>query len=356
MKQCRILPMVAALSAAALCSSCSSIANQVTRYQGEPANATTILDKGQRFRNLYPSPKQFPQTCQQDCYQPDPRLICQQTAESCQVKWPDMPAILGWQLQWVGHASFRLQLADGRLVLFDPVSAGFDWPINWLGAVVGSSRSAPAHPLLAPRQPVDAVFYSHAHYDHFNKTDASQLTDTTAIYLPLGMAAYLPEQGLQVHEMAWYSLHQREQLIVHFVPAHHYTGRSLYELDGDTSLWGGWVLEAGGEKLYFAGDTGYSPIFKDIRQKYGAMSVCLLPIGSYHGEHYRNAHLAPEDALKVAEELGCKKMIPWGYGNHSWLMGDKSSHSALLRLLTMHQRTGSTVALQVLNEGEIVGI
>ncbi len=356
MKTSRLFPMLAALSAAALSSSCASTTNQVTRYQGEPANAEQILTEGERFRNLYPSPKKYPLNCEQACYQPDPRLVCQPAGDACQVQWPELPAVLGWQLQWVGHASFRLQLPDGQLVLFDPVSADFDWPMNWLGSMVGSRRSAPHQPLLAAGQPVDAVFYSHAHYDHFNKADAAQFSARTALYLPFGMAKYLPEGGFNIHEMAWYSQHQQQQLTVHFVPAHHYTGRSLYELDGDTSLWGGWILEVAGEKLFFAGDTGYSPIFQGIRQKYGAMSVCLLPIGSYHGENYRNAHLAPEDALQVAEELGCKRMIPWGYGNHSWLMGDKSSHSALLRLLTMHQRTGAKVELQVFNEGEVIKI
>lgn len=356
MKKFRILPVLAALCAAALSSSCSSTTNQVTRYQGEPANAGQIVAQGDRFRNVYPSPKQFPLNCEHDCYLPDPRLQCQEPGESCQVQWPAMPAILGWQLQWVGHASFRLQFPDGRLVLFDPVSDGFDWPINWLGAIVGGSRRKPDQPLLAAQQRVDAVFYSHAHYDHFNRADTAQFARQSAIYLPFGMSRYLPDQGFQIHEMAWYSQHQRSDLTVHFVPAHHYTGRSLYELDGDTSLWGGWILEAAGEKLFFAGDSGYSPIFQDIRRKYGPMTLCLLPIGSYHGEHYRNAHLAPEDALKVATELGCKRMIPWGYGNYSWLMGDKSSHSALLRLLNMHRQTGAQLELQVLNEGEIVEI
>lgn len=356
MKKFRLLTLPVALCAAALTSSCSSTANTVTQYQGEPENAAQILAAGERFRNLYPTPKQFPQSCSENCYPADPRVKCQQDADSCQVQWPDLPAITNVQLQWVGHASFRLQTPDGQLMLLDPVSAGFDWPINWLGALAGSSRKAPAKPLLGADKAADAVFYSHAHYDHFNKSDLSSLAPDSAIYLPIGMASYLPELGFQVHEMAWYSTQQQAGIRVHFVPAHHYTGRSLYELDGDKSLWGGWILEIGEHKLFFAGDTGYSPIFRDIRQKFGAMSVCLLPIGSYHGENYRNAHLAPEDALTVAEELGCKRMIPWGYGNNSWLMGDKSSHSALLRLLAMHSRLKSETELQILNEGDIVKI
>ena len=65
-------------------------------------------------------------------------------------------------------------------------------------------------------------------------------------------------------------------------------------------------------------------------------------------------HTTPEDALVAATELGCKVMIPWGYGNGSWQMGDISSHSPLLRLLHMQRQLNSQVPLLILNEGDNV--
>lgn len=56
----------------------------------------------------------------------------------------------------------------------------------------------------------------------------------------------------------------------------------------------------------------------------------------------------------TAAELNCKVMIPWGYGNASWKMGDHSSHSALFRLLNMHKRLANKVPLYILNEGESI--
>ena len=61
-------------------------------------------------------------------------------------------------------------------------------------------------------------------------------------------------------------------------------------------------------------------------------------------------------ALVAAGDLGCKVMIPWGYGNASWQMGDISSHSPLLRLLHMQQQLQSTVPLLILNEGDSVAL
>ncbi len=118
------------------------------------------------------------------------------------------------------------------------------------------------------------------------------------------------------------------------VPAHHFNSRKLFD-DFNRALWGAWLIEHNGKKLFFAGDTGYSAHFSDIQQRYGDIDICLLPIASYYhetdGAWYRYVHTTPEDALTAAEELNCKVMIPWGYGNGSWQMGDHSSHSALLR-------------------------
>jgi L-ascorbate metabolism protein UlaG (beta-lactamase superfamily) len=161
--------------------------------------------------------------------------------------------------------------------------------------------------------------------------------------------------------MAWYSHKALGELTLNFVPAHHFSNRILvpylYE-DNDKTLWGGWVIEHEGQRIFFAGDTGYSEHFKNIQQRYGDMDVCLMPIASYFhkesGAWYRYVHTTPEDALVAAKELNCKVMIPWGYGNASWKMGDHSSHSALLRLLHMHKKMGSQVPLHILNEGEEV--
>jgi L-ascorbate metabolism protein UlaG (beta-lactamase superfamily) len=71
---------------------------------------------------------------------------------------------------------------------------------------------------------------------------------------------------------------------------------------------------------------------------------------------YRYVHSTPEDALVAAQALNCKVMIPWGYGNNSWKMGEHSSHSPLLRLLKMHKAMNSPIPLHILNEGEEVTV
>ena len=176
---------------------------------------------------------------------------------------------------------------------------------------------------------------------------------------PLGFAEHFPNNGYKITEMAWYSTKKMGDITIHFVPANHFSSRILVPFiheDHDATLWGGWVLEQKGKKLFFAGDTGYSPHFKDIAKQYGDMDICLIPIASYHSDSspkwYSKVHTTPEDALVAAADMNCKVMIPWGYGNSSWQMGDLTSHSALFRLMHMRDKLNAKTPLYIFNEGE----
>ena len=343
--------------------SCSS-ANRIERIESNQSVITYQKNSPDRIRfdNLHPGKKQYQFTCEEDCYPAAKALECQSHGESCQyVGQQTKPELnTGFTVRWLGHAGFHIISADGTSVLFDPVSEQFDWPVNWAFRLAeGFNRQPGAWLSKAALNQVDAVMYSHIHYDHFNKADINDLGNKVSYYTPLGFADYFDQGGYNIKEMAWFSHTRLNDLNVSFVPAHHFSSRILvpflYE-DDDVSLWGGWLLEHNGKHLFFAGDTGYSKHFKDIQQRYGDIDVCLLPIASYYhpdnGSWYRYVHMTPEDALVAAEDLNCKVIVPWGYGNASWKMGDHTSHSALLRLLKMHRQLNTEIPLYILNEGE----
>jgi L-ascorbate metabolism protein UlaG (beta-lactamase superfamily) len=343
-----------------------SVKNQVTRV--EQADSIIKYQKNStersRFSNLYPKNKSYSVTCKENCYQASPLVKCESPAENCRFMSKQLMPKIGadFTFRWLGHASFYIKSPDGSSLLLDPVSEQFDWPVNWAFKLsAGFFRNEPQWPTINEINNVDAVLYSHIHYDHFNKDDIGRIGINTQYFAPLGFAEHFPENGYQINEMAWYSKKDLAGLSINFVPAHHFSSRIwvpyIYE-DRDTTLWGGWVIKHKNKRIFFAGDTGYSEHFKDIQKRYGDMDVCLMPIASYfHKENsswYRYVHTTPEDALVAAKELNCKVMIPWGFGNSSWKMGDHSSHSALLRLLHMHKKMNSEVPLYILNEGEEV--
>ena len=47
------------------------------------------------------------------------------------------------------------------------------------------------------------------------------------------------------------------------------------------ALWGSWTIVGASSRVYFAGDTGYCPGFKEIGEAYGPFDVSLIPIGAY---------------------------------------------------------------------------
>lgn len=336
------------------------------------AHSNTVVKRSQfegeedRFANIYKNFPDYPVTCQSNCYPPTERIECEAKMHDCFYKGnnPSLSINSGFTIKWLGHASFVVSTSNNQQFLFDPVFDQFDWPVDWGFKLAEGFFRQPAATMTRDEiERTNAVMYSHIHYDHFNKADIKHIGNKPSYLVPLGFAEHFPTGGFDITEMAWYANKKVGDTTIHFVPAHHFSSRIvvpyLYE-DNDKALWGGWVLENQGKTLFFAGDTGYSKHFEDIAGRFGSIDVCLLPIASYFSESspkwYRNVHTTPEDALVAAKELDCKVVIPWGYGNASWQMGDKTSHSALFRLLKMDEQLSNKIPLYILNEGEKVAL
>lgn len=349
----------------ALCSlmlSACSNSNTVITLQNDPPYAT---QRDGRYINSYRGDDvSYPQVCEESCYEEHPWLRCDEPGERCTYTGPtltDLPQT-GFTVRWLGHASFKVQTPDGLTILLDPVSGQFDWPVNWAFRLSAGFNREPGEWLSDDaKQGIDAILYSHLHYDHFSKGDIRRLGSDPDYFVFSGMASHLPNGGHTIYEMDWYTQVELGDTRIHAVPAHHFNSRIwvpfIYD-DSNRALWGAWLLESNGKTLFFAGDTGYSPHFTDIHQRFGDIDICLIPIASYHheehGDWYRYVHTKPEDALVAANDLQCKLMIPWGYGNASWQMGDHSSHSALIRLLNLDAEQHTMPPLLILNEGDSV--
>ena len=83
------------------------------------------------------------------------------------------------------------------------------------------------------------------------------------------------------------------------------------------ALWCGFVLRAGGELVYFAGDTGYGDgsVFDAIRRRIGSPDVALLPIGAYEPRWLMaEQHVNPDEAIMIFEALRARRAIGihWG--------------------------------------------
>ena len=80
------------------------------------------------------------------------------------------------------------------------------------------------------------------------------------------------------------------------MPAQHFSGRGLF--DRDRTLWLGYVIKGPAGVSYFAGDTGDGPHFDEIKKRFGAPRLALLPIGAYQPAWFMSGvHVYPAEAL-----------------------------------------------------------
>ncbi len=189
---------------------------------------------------------------------------------------------------------------------------------------LGPKRYSPP-PILADNLPeLEAVIYSHDHYDHLDYTTILALKDKTKLfYVPLGVAASLKSWGIptsQIKEFSWWDqFSQAHDITITATPARHFSGRLLNQ---NNTFWASWVIEWGSEKIYFGGDTGIFDGFKEIDERFGPFDVAFLPIGAYN-QAWHDIHMNPEEAIAAFQQMSAKKLFPIHWGTfdlalHSW--------------------------------------
>jgi L-ascorbate metabolism protein UlaG (beta-lactamase superfamily) len=208
---------------------------------------------------------------------------------------------------YIGHATLLLRF-PAFSVLTDPMFSERASPVGWIGP---KRVRAPAIALDdLPR--IDAVLLSHNHYDHMDLPSLRRIAKrwNPPIVTGIGNGAYLAAKGLaHVIELDWWErCEPLPGLSIAYVPAQHWSRRRPW--DTNRMLWGGHVVEAGGARLYFAGDTGYPGHFPEITRRLGAPDVALLPIGAYEPRWFMAPqHMNPEEAVRAHLDLGARLSI-----------------------------------------------
>jgi L-ascorbate metabolism protein UlaG (beta-lactamase superfamily) len=223
------------------------------------------------------------------------------------------------RLTWFGHSTFLLEM-DSLNILIDPMFSSSPAPHRWLGP----KRFSKQLPIEIEELPkIDAVLISHDHYDHLDYNSILKLKDKVGeFYVPLGVAPHLSEWGVdenKINELSWGDEVQHESLKLICAPARHFSGRGI--LDRNSTLWSSWIIE-GSKKIYFSGDSGYGPHFKEIGEKYGPFDFAMLECGQYN-TRWEKIHMMPEQSAQAAVDLDAEVMMPihWGaftLALHSW--------------------------------------
>jgi L-ascorbate metabolism protein UlaG (beta-lactamase superfamily) len=211
-------------------------------------------------------------------------------------------------ITFIGHSSFFLQLG-GKNLIIDPNFA------RWLFVLKRQRR-----PGLRIRDlpAIDFVLVTHAHFDHLHRPSLRAIVRASRrqgskpiIVVPSDVADLVADLGFQeVVELNWWTHHRAELLTVTQTPARHWGARILKDHHRG---FGGYVIQAGRESVYHAGDTAYFGGFRDIGRKLNP-GLALLPIGAYSPPSFRNVHMSPADAVQAFLDLGARWMAPMHYG------------------------------------------
>jgi len=211
----------------------------------------------------------------------------------------DRPA----RLTFLGHSTVLIEIAGVR-ILTDPVL--FD------RLAILRRVTTTLDPSLYER--IDLVLLSHLHRDHFDVPSLRLLGSDVRVVAPVGAGSLITRLGFRnVVELSRWATFRSESFTITATPAAHSGFRPPF---GPRAEALGYVIDAEGKRIYFAGDTG---LFNEMAEIAPAIDVALLPVWGW-GPTLGRGHLTPRTAARAMDLLGAEVAIPIHWGT-LWPLG-----------------------------------
>ena len=212
---------------------------------------------------------------------------------------------------WIGHATFLIKLGNTTIIT-DPVFSKNAGPL-----IFGPKRYTEPALNLNELPKIDLFLLTHNHYDHQDMGTIRKFPyKDTKVFTALKLGKYFTKHHFKdVQELDWYQEVKFNDLKITFLPAVHWSKRSL--TDTNKTLWGSFLIEYAGKKIFFACDTGYGNIYKKIGKEYGPIDLTMINIGAYDFRPMFEKsiyHTSPEEALQAAQDLKSKKVLGTHWG------------------------------------------
>jgi len=229
------------------------------------------------------------------------------------------PLDSGVFITWFGHSAFLIEM-EGQRILIDPMFGTAAAPVSFGAKRFPYQEEIPIEQI----KNIDAVIISHDHYDHLDYSSILALkAEVKRYYTPLGVGSHLKRWGVKeekITELDWWKTARFKGIEVVACPSRHFSGRGLS--DQFATQWASFVIKGKQSTLYFSGDGGYGPHFKEIGERFGPFDFAMMECGQYN-EAWGNIHMMPEESVQAGIDLQGKVLMPihWGafeLAIHSW--------------------------------------
>ncbi len=251
-------------------------------------------------------------------------------------------------ITWFGHSTILIQ-SHNTTILMDPILG--DGELDPL--IFGPSPFAYEHTYDTEDLPqVDYVFISHDHYDHLDMGTIQSLAGAE-FFVPLGVKSHLTTWDIpseNIIEFDWYDEYNvSSELFIALTPSQHFSGRGL---SGDNTLWGSWVLDFNGHKIFFSGDSGYSEEYAEIGDKYGPFDIAIIEAGQYN-EAWSSIHMFPEQSVQASIDLEASTILP--IHNTKYVLSLHKWNAPLERVTAAGELLNQTVSTPYIGESFVLG-
>lgn len=206
------------------------------------------------------------------------------------------------EVTFLGHSTVLVEMG-GLRILTDPVL--FDRVTILRRAVSALPPSLFSH--------IDAAVVSHLHLDHLDFPSLRLLGSDTKLIIPRGAGELIRGAGFtDVTELSAGQSTQIGSVRITATRAAHSGFRPPF---GPTAEALGYLVDDGGERVYFAGDTD---VFAEMADLTG-VDLALLPVWGW-GPSLGPGHMDPERAAEALRVLRPRAAVPIHWGT-LWPMG-----------------------------------
>ncbi|MGA3160074.1 MAG: MBL fold metallo-hydrolase [Terracidiphilus sp.] len=185
----------------------------------------------------------------------------------------------------IGHSTVLIETA-GKKILTDPYFGTWGNPAY--------KRIAPPSKTREEMANVDLVLVSHNHWDHTDSSYFRVLGSNVPVVAPRAAAWITRAKGAKnVIGLRRWEKRQFDSVAVTATPALH------------MGLPGGFVIEAEGKSIYFAGDTYLGGFMKEIGAKF-SLELALMPVTTFSIP----MTMGEKSAVRAVEALRPRTVIP----------------------------------------------